>query len=286
MPDNRVAIVVDSAASLPAVLSQKPGLHVVPMQLHIDGKTYLDGRDINPTDFYRMLKESSVIPTTSAPSPASFLEAFHDASKEADAVLCLTVASRFSASANAANIAVREAGESLHNLEIRVMDTGSAAGAEGLIALEALRAAQRGCNLDEVQMAAANVASKVRLLAFVDTLYYLWKGGRVPRIAHAGTSLLRIKPLFELFQGEVNTIAKPRTTKRAIDKLIELMRKRVDANKLHATVIHADAPELAHEIMSRIESDWHCEELFTSEFTPVMGAHIGPGLLGVAFWSE
>ena len=130
------------------------------------------------------------------------------------------------------------------------------------------------------------ISEKVRLLAFVDTLYYLWKGGRVPRLAHAGTSLLKLKPVFELAQGEANSLARPRTTRRAIERLVELMHDRVSSEAVHATVMHADAANAAEELRVRVESEFDCAELFVSEFTPVMGAHIGPGLVGVAFWCE
>lgn len=281
-----VAIVVDSATSLPAELGHDSQLYVVPMTLTIDGKTYLDGQDITPTSFYRMLKDSSVPPTTSAPSPASYLESFKQAAEKAQSILCLTVGSGFSASFDAANVAAHEALEALPGVEISVLDSESAAGGEGLIALQALRAVSNGDSLDDVKAVAMDVIPRIRLLAFLDTLYYLWKGGRVPRIAHTGTSLFRIKPLFELKHGKVSTIARPRTHKKAVKRLLELMRERTESGPIHATVMHADALEAAEELRSKVETEFLCEDLFVSEFTPVMGAHIGPGLLGIAFWSN
>ncbi|MCH8109089.1 MAG: DegV family protein [Chloroflexi bacterium] len=280
-----VAIVVDSATSLPAEIDYDGQLQVVPMTLTLDGKTYLDGQDVTPTSFYRMLKESSVPPTTSAPSPASYLESFKQAAEKAQSILCLTVGSGFSASFDSANTAAHEALEALPGIEISVLDSESAAGGEGLIALQALRAARNGDGLDDVKAAAMDVIPRIRLLAFLDTLYYLWKGGRVPRIAHTGTSWFRIKPLFELKHGEVSTIARPRTHKRAVKRLLELMRERAQSGPIHATVMHADALEAAEELKNKVEAEFQCEDLFVSEFTPVMGAHIGPGLLGIAFWS-
>ena len=284
--DSPVSVVVDSAASLSPEMAQRPRLHVVPMGLSFGETTYLDGRDLSPTDFYRILKESPVLPTTSAPSPASFLDAFRQAADEARSVLCLTVASRFSASYDSAKAAAREAKEMLPDLEVSVLETQSAAGGEGLIALEAWRTATLDADLDEVRSIAQKLIAQVRLLAFVDTLYYLWKGGRVPRIAHGGASLLRIKPLFELAQGQVRTVARPRTHRRAVRRLIEMMRLRVGSAPIHATVMHAASAEAAEDLRQQVEAEFPCQELFISEFTPVMGAHIGPGLLGIAFWSN
>jgi len=284
--DRRVGIVVDSAASLPASAHRLGGMHLVPMRLALGDRTYADGEDLSPAEFYRMLRVSSDRPTTSAPSPAAFLEGFRGAAQGAESVLCLTVASSFSASFDSAVSAAREAETAIPGLEVTVLDSGTAAGGEGLVALAAWRAAGEGQSLQRVKAAAEAVIAKVRLLAFVDTLRYLWKGGRVPGLAHAGASLLRIKPLFELAEGEITSMGRPRTTRNAVKRLEELMRDRVADGRVHAAVLHADAAAPAEALRLWIESEFECEELFVSEFSPVMGAHIGPGLVGVAFWTE
>ncbi len=288
MGEDRVAIVVDSAASLPADIGQMQGapLLVVPMQLTIGDETYLDGRDITPNEFYRMQRETKEVPTTSAPSPSGFLDTFRSAAKNAPSILCLTVSPNFSASYDSAKTAAKQAEEEINDARIAVVDTESAAGGEGLIAMAAWRAAQRGVGLEKVAAATRAVASKVSLLAFLDTLYYVWKSGRVPRVAYAGTSLLRIKPMFELSHGQVRNLARPRMTARAIDKMFDHMQQRLRPGPIHVAVMHSDAMETAEELSKRIESEFPCEELYVSESSPVMGAHTGPGLLGIAFWSE
>ena len=281
-----VAIVVDSAASLPDEVARDPRVHVAPMTLTLGGESYLDGRDVTPAEFYRLIAESPSPPTTSAPSPARFLEAFEHAAMEARAILCVTVAARFSASFDSAAIAAREASAALPAIEIRVLDSESAAGGQGLVALQAWRAAMRGASLEEAAAAAEDTIARVRLLAFPETLYYLWKSGRVPKIAHIGSALLRIKPVFELNRGSVVTVGRPRTRRHAMKRLVELMRERVESGPIHASVMHAGAEEAAAELRSAVEAEFACEELFVNEFTPAMGAHIGPGLVGVAFFSS
>ncbi len=257
------------------------------MTVTIGGRSFLDGRDLTPTSFYRLLREADEPTTTSAPSPALFLEAFRSASSDADAALCLTVASRFSASLDSARLAVEEAKRVIPGFEVAVVDSESAVGGQGLVALEALRAAARGgAGLGEVVSAARRVVARVRVVAFVDTLYYLWKGGRVPMIAHAGAALLRIKPVFEMARGEVRTVARPRTGSRAASRLLKLVREGARGRPVHATVMHADTPEAAEALKSRVEAALPCVELHVSELTPVMGAHIGPGLLGIAYWTN
>ena len=285
---SQVAIVVDSAASLPPEILDRPGIHVVPMRFVIDGETYRDGRDLSATDFYGMVKGLDEPPTTSAPSPADFMDAFREAARHASSVLCLTVSPRFSSSLDSARAAAEEAREALTATEIVLLDSESAAGGEGLVATDALRIARAGSGIEAVVAAAKTVVARVSLFAFLDTLYYVWRTGRVPRVAYAGTSLLDIKPLFELHRGEIRNLARPRTSRRAAQRLLELMRRRVgrDHGRVHATVMHADAADAAEELSDRLRSEFDCQELFVSEFSPVMGTHTGPGLLGVAFWSE
>ena len=134
--------------------------------------------------------------------------------------------------------------------------------------------------------AARAVVPKVRLLAFLDTLYYVWKSGRVPRVAYVGTSLLRIKPMFQLSHGQIRNLARPRTTAKAIDSMLSQMQLQSGLGPVHAAVMHSDATEAAEKLSQRVETEFQCEELYVSEFSPVMGTHTGPGLLGVAFWSE
>ncbi len=246
-----MAIVVDSAASLPQNIADDE-LHVVPMQLVIDDQTYLDGVDVSPRDFYRRLRGLKQTPTTAAPTPASFRRAFEEASDAAESVLCITAAKRFSASFDSATAAADALRKEGHNIEIEVLDSEAAAGSEGLIATEALRVARGGVSLKEVRAAAERVVEKVSLVAFLDTLYYAWKGGRVPGIAHLGTSMFRIKPVFEMARGDIKNLARPRTRQRAIARLLALARERVSDAPVHAAVMHGDAEVDAEQIRDEL----------------------------------
>lgn len=280
------AIIVDSAASLPLDAANLSGVFIVPMTLTLDGASYLDGQDITPTQFYRRLRATDALPTTSAPPPARYAAEFRRAAADHSAILCIATGARFSAAMDSAAIAAAEFRKDRPEVPLRLLDSAAAAGSVALAALNAWHAAQQGASLAETDAAAAQVLERARLLAFVDTLRYLWKSGRVPAAAHLGASLLRIKPLFELAGGEVTTLARPRTRRSATRRMLELMREDDDGGAIHAAVMHADAVQDAQALRSRIAADFDCAELFVSEFTPVMGAHIGPGVLGVAYWRE
>jgi DegV family protein with EDD domain len=143
-----------------------------------------------------------------------------------------------------------------------------------------------GADLDTTIATVRATIPRVYLVAHLDTLYYVWKSGRVPRIAYAGSSLLNLKPVFEMHRGEVKSIARPRSSARAQRRLIEQVHRRSENAPCHAAVIHADAVDAAETLKVALEDEVDCAELYVSEFSPVMGAHTGPGLVGIAFWSE
>ncbi len=280
----KTAIVTDSAASLPPGAADSP--IVAPMQLILDGQQLRDGLDITAVEFYRALPSLAQPPTTAAPSPQSYLDAFQQAAQDADAILCITVSPAFSASYDSAQAAIRAARQAMPDIHIEVLDSGSAAGGEGLVATAAQRAARAGASLQDVRAAAARAAEETTLLAFLDTLYYVWKGGRVPRIAYAGAALLGIKPMLEMTHGSVRNVARPRTRRRATDRMLKLMDQRAADRPVHVSVMHGDALEEAERLQANIESRFDCRELFLADLSPVIGAHTGPGLLAIAFWPE
>ncbi len=282
----RVAVVVDSAISLPPKMTEEYGLYVVPMEVVFEGKTYRDGLDMEAAEFYERLQRSQRLPTTAAPGSASFLEMLRRASQNSNEILCLTLASRFSSSYESAQVAADLATQTQPNVQITVVDTNTAAGAQALIALAAAQSALQGSSLEEVRAIVQKVASRVTLIAFLDTLYYLWKGGRVPKVALWAASVLKVKPIMELSRGEIRMVERPRTRSRATECLVDIMRQRVKGKSVHVMVMHAHASEEAKALEARIRVEFECSELFISQFSPVLGAHTGPGLLGMAFWAE
>ena len=282
----KVAIVTDSVACIPRELVEKHNIEVVPVQVIFGDKVYHDGVDITPSQFYALLRQAEKLPTTAASLPGPFLEAYGKASQRASSVLCITLSTKFSGMFNAALQAIEMAKESLPNVVIEVLDSRTAAAAEGLVVLAAARAAASGKSLTEVAETAESVAQRVNLFAALDTLYYLVKGGRAPKIAALAGALLKIKPILTISEGEAHPVTNPRTTRGAIKRMLRLMEhKIVKEQPLHVAVMHADALDRAVALRDQISSKYDCAELFITEFTPVMGAHTGPGVIGICFYS-
>ena len=284
-----VAIVTDSGASLPEtsdILLNTSILRVVPQQIVVDGQSFLDGQGITHRQFYRSLPDMKTMPTTSAPSPVSFAEAFRSATVEGMSVLCITVSPEFSSTYRAANLALGLVKAEQPGADIQIVDSETAAGGQGLLVLEAVRLATAGYSIDQISNVIKRLTPQVRLLAFLDTLRFLWKSGRVPVIAHWGTRLLHIKPLFEMHRSNVKVFARVRSRRRALTRMVDLSLRDVGSRKAHIAVLHGDDPVGADDIRTRFRMECNAPEIYVSEFSPVMGAHTGPGLLGVAYWVE
>jgi DegV family protein with EDD domain len=277
----RVVLITDSAACLPPHLVEEYGIDVVPLSLVLEGKVYPDQADGDNHQFYHHLKTSRRLPTTASPSPGDYLEALRRAASKAEAALCITVGSRFSAAYDSAVQAAEKARVEVPALQVKVIDSGAA-----FMVLEAARAAA-GADLEAAAGRAEALKPRVAIIAILDTLDYLARGGRVPRAAAWASSLLQIKPIVEFSHDSVHLIGRVRVRRRAYDRLYALMKERAaDSPSLHLCVHHADAPEEAESLAGWARSALDPVELYVSEFTRVMSAHTGPGLLGFAYYLD
>jgi len=283
---SKVAIVTDSVACIPQELAEKYGIEVVPIQLIFGDRTYRDGIDISPAEFYALLRRAKKLPTTAGALPGPFLEAYHKLSSKTTSILCITLSAKLSGMFNSARQAMETAKETLPGVTIELLDSETAAVAQGLVVLAAARAAASGKSLTEVVETTKSVMQRVHLLGMLDTLHYLVKGGHVFKAVALAGSLLKIKPIFTITEGKAHPVTNPRTIPGGIKRMIQIMEQKiVKGQPLHVAVMHADAMDKAIELRNQISSRYDCTELFITEFTPVMGAHTGPGVIGIAFYS-
>ena len=272
-------IVTDSAASLPQEIIDRFGVVVVPLSLVIGGVLYADG-ELDPDEVLRRIHAEPV--TTSAPSPGDFVKAVDESERERG-VLILTVASKMSAAYSAASNASRYFDPGV----VRVVDTGTAAGAQGLVVQEAAERAAEGASLDEVVAVAEQLSARVRLIASVEDLDYLARSGRVPNLAARAGKSLSLRPLFEFSRGQVKPMRPAVGDRGVVGRLLDSVAGgRQDGGRLHAAVLHAHAASLAEEIHRRIAEMDPDAAMFEAPFSSVMVAHTGPGLIGVAWWRE
>jgi DegV family protein with EDD domain len=256
---------------------------VVPITVIIEERAYRNGVDLTPQEFYQILRKTKSVPTTSHPTVGAFLQTYRDLAKQADGIVSIHVSYKLSGIFSSAT----HAAHMLPDTPIQVIDSGTATSAMGFIVREAARAAAAGKSLGEVVQVAQAMIPRVKVVAMLDTLQYLKRSGRVPAVTAMASSLLNIKPILSLGGGEVRLLAKTRTRARAMAKMIALMQEMVSSyESVHVAVMEADARPQAELLAQEVERKFNCAELHIAEFTPVMGAHSGPGVLGLAFYGE
>lgn len=277
----KVIVVTDSSATVPVHLARELGIRVVPIVLAMNGRVYRDGVDVTAGELYRWLRAEKHIPTTSAPSVGHFLRLYVSAAEQASGILSIHMSPMLSSTYEAA----WTASQLLESVPIDVIDSRTAAIGQGLVVLAAAREAAAGADLESVRGRAEDVAGKIRVLAALDTLVYLHRGGRIGRAAALAGSVLQLKPVLSLQDGQVDLFAKPRTKPRAVRTILRRMEDEVQGRRIHVGIFHADVPQEAEELRELVDRHFDCIELHVVEFTPVMGAHTGPGVLGVAYYA-
>ena len=282
----KVAIVTDSIANLTKQVVEQYNIGIVPIMLLVKGKLYRDGVDMTPSRAYELFLQDPESFSTSPAAPGHYLEAYHEARKQAKNILCITLSSKLSTGYEMACVAKEQAKSEIPNTFIEVMDSQNVTAAEGFIALAAARIAAEGKDLDAVVKVAGEVRDKVTFLIFVDTIRHVYRTGRIPKIASQVGSMLNIKPILTSSSGLVRFKGIARDREHGIKRLLEILRDKVEQNPVHVAVMHAYVPKEAERLKDRIASEFNCTELFITEFSPVMGYATGTGTLGFAFYKE
>ena len=274
-----VAVVTDSASNIPARLASDLGITVVPLHVRVGDAVYRDGVDLTPGDFYRRLVEVTDAVSTSASSPGDFLEAFERTGQSE--IVCVTVAEAMSSNHQHARLATAD-----FSGRVEVVDSKSASMGEGFVAIEAARVAKTNASTDQIADRARDVARNVTLVAMVETFEYLKRSGRVTKLqAYAGT-MLDIKPVFAFRDGDTIPIARGRTRRRALARIVEESLREIGNRRAHVAVVHAAAEDDARTVLDEIRSSADVTESLITEVTPVVGVHTGPGLVGTALFCD
>ncbi len=283
---NNVAVITDSISNLPKPMVTQYAIGIVPIMLLIKDKIYRDGIDISPSEAYKLFLQDPERFNTSPAAPGHYLEAYHEASKRAKSILCITLSSKLSTGYDMACVAKKQAKTDLPETEIEVMDSQNVTAAEGFIALAAARAAHDGKTLTEVIKVAEMVRGKVVFIAILDTIKHVYRTGRIPKIASQVGSLINVRPLLTISSGLIKFRGVVKNKQRGKLRLLEILSEDVEQSPVHVAVMHAFAPKEAEQLKGQIASSCNCAELFITEFSPVMGYATGTGALGLAYYKE
>ncbi len=273
-----VKVITDSTADLPPALAEELGITVVPLNVHFGTEVYRDGVEITADEFYRRLVTASRLPTTSQPTPGDFLSAYDEMGQTTDEIISVHISAKLSGTMNSATQAREEyGGES----RIEIIDSLQGSMGLGMLAIAAAEAARRGGSLDDVVTETRAAIPKVGFMGLVDTLEYLEKGGRIGKAQAFVGSLLRIKPLLTIRDGEAHPLERARTRAKGVDRMCELVQVEMPLKDL--AVVYTTTPDEARALAQRLRSYLPQGEVILSQVGPVVGTYLGPGVLGVAF---
>jgi DegV family protein with EDD domain len=283
MSSMKIAIVTDSSAHMPDDVLSGLDVVVIPLWLIWDDENMRDGIDIQPAEFYRRLKVADALPTTAQPTVKEFKDLFSELAKRVDAVVAILASSRISGTVASAEGAAKE----LPDIPIRVVDSLSSSMSMGFCILAAARAAAEGKSLVDVVRAAESMRDKAQLLFVVDTLEYLHKGGRISGGKRLLGTALQIKPLLQFKDGLIQPLAQARTKRKAIDQLLNIVEERLEGRKMvEAAVVDIENPEDGEAVKKMVAERFNPSNLFRAGVSPVVGTHVGPGALGIAFYGD
>lgn len=290
---NKVAIMTDTVSFIPQGIADKYNIKLLASCIVMDGRTYPEN-ELNLAEFYQKLpkwKETGNMPTSTAIPIGSFIKAYCELSQKAKAILYISQSAKLSPSPNIAlqAIATDEVKDKLSQTATKVIDCGTACGAEMLIVLEAARAAAAGKSFSKVLEVVNNMVKKINEIVLSDNLYYLAKGGRIHKARPWAGSKITNTVLLEMNAstgGEHVPLARRKTKGQALKTLFDIVKQRSGGKKLHVAIDHADALAEAEELKQKVLSQFECVEVFINQIGPVVTLHTGVGTRVFSWWSE
>ena len=279
----KVAIITDSTVNLPQSLLDAYSIAVLPQTVIWENESFRDGIDIKPKEFYSRLKTCKNIPTTSQVTPTAFEQLFSAYIEKGQPVLAILVSSELSGTVQSAI----QAKNSLPGSAIELIDSRSASLALGFHVIMAARAAANGASLKECKAIAEKAMAQSGVFFVVDTLEFLYRGGRIGGGARFLGTALNLKPILELKDGRIEAIERVRTQSKAFARLLDLVSQRVKGHSpLRLGILDADARVQAQQLVEQAQTLFHPDEIIQSDVSPVIGAHTGPGTVGIAYLTD
>lgn len=288
----RVRIVSDSTCDLPVDIRREHNIETVPLNVHFGDEVFQDQVTISPEEFYAKLKSTRVLPRTSQPSPGDFVAVYERLAGEpgTEAIVSIHLSSEMSGTYQSALIASQMVKEK--SIDVTVVDSRLASTCIGAVVLTAAKAARAGRSKAEVLELIETATKNIDVVFVVDTLEYLQRNGRIGKAAGLIGGLLHIKPILTLDDGFVAPLEKIRGSSRVIPRMVEIISGKVKSRPPQIVyILNADCPDRARELETKVREAVEPKHLLHSVIGPVIGAHVGPGTLAVAWhdadlWQE
>jgi len=281
---SKIAIVTDSTSDMPKDIAKKLGITVIPLTVIFEKEGFLDdGKEITIDEFYKKIRSVKKLPTTTQPTPKDFIKVYSNILKEYDSIISIHISKKMSGTINSVELAKKE----LPGKDIEIIDTGYVHFPLGFIALKAGQLAQEGKSKQEILKNIYDLKSKVKVLFIPSTLEYLKRGGRIGKAKGLIASILEIKPILTIHDGEVSQFKTTRRWNQAKSELIQSMKNMVkNPQNLIVSVGDSDAKEDAAEMEERIKGEFNPKKIYRVDIGAVVGTHLGPGGIGITFYEE
>ncbi|WP_066635382.1 DegV family protein [Desulfolucanica intricata] len=278
-----IHIVTDSTSDIPAeILKQYDNITVVPLKVMFGQEVFRDGVDLSPAEFYRRLTATKEIPRTSQPSPGEFLEVYQKLADQEQQIISIHLSSHLSGTVQSA----RTAGSILNYQDIEIIDSLSASMGIGLIVLAAANAAKNGHSYKEIIDLVIKIRNNLKIYFLVDSLEYLQKGGRIGKARAFLGTLLNIKPILRVNEGIVHPYEKIRGKAKALNRLIEITSHEITpGTSVECCILHAAEPKGANRLKDMLLEKFPGINVIFADVGPVIGTHVGPGTLGIIFYT-
>ncbi len=279
---SRIAIITDTDSSLPFDLAKKHNIVQIPILIQFGDESFRDAYDIDNDTIFTRIDRDGKLPSTAAPAPGQFVEAFQQAfDSGADEVLCMNISSEMSATYSSA----RQAAGMLPGRRIEVVDTRSLAMGQGYMVLAAAEAIAKGASIEDAVVEAEDVRNRTFLFGALATLRYIAMSGRVSHIAAGMAGLLDIKPILTIQNGKLELLEKVRTQKKAWNRAVELSGEKTGGHKIEKmAVLNVKAAEGAREFQTLLQASLPCpDEITFTDVTPGLSVHTGAGMVAVVF---
>lgn len=277
---SKVRILTDSSAYLPQAYVDQLNIHVLPLTLILDGVEYRDGVDITAGEFYDLLVKTNSLPKTSQVTVSAFVQKYRELLDEGCEILVLPISSGLSGTRESALQALEE----FPGAPIEVLETGLVSMALSFMVLAAARAAAKGASLTECKAVALEAYPKIGVYFTVENLKYLEAGGRINTAKRLLGTALSLKPVLEIREGKIELVESVITTRKAVERMVQLVERNVAGKSpVRISVFHAAVPETAQALLERLAVQFNAEEAILSEISPVIGSHVGPGTISVAY---
>ncbi|MBN2045331.1 MAG: DegV family protein [Anaerolineales bacterium] len=281
----RVAIVTDSVASIPQTLIDELNIHLVPYYIHRGTETLRDLVTAKAESFYQWMETATELPKTANPSPGEYLEKYLQLAEEgAREIISIHITSKGSGAYAAAMAAKKMFHEKFPKVRLEVIDSLNVQMCQGWMVIEAARAALKGFSLKEIKEKVQKMIPVSHMYQTADTLRFLYLGGRIGRAKHLVASMLDIKPIISMVDGEIVALGQTRTRKKVYKAMVDKLEEFAGQRGIKIAFVHAAARQEAEKLKAMVEERVEVVESLICELSPALGVHSGPGTVGFCFY--